>query len=96
MLSASANEMFTFEVNESIQSPGVTVVCTLETLGGGVSAFPISEDLKSFKTSSGGYLPLVVVLKLANPIAKCMPCCRAAGGGPPQETLGNLSITLHY
>jgi hypothetical protein len=23
-----------------------------------------------------------------NPIAKCAPCCRAAGGGPPKETLG--------
>jgi hypothetical protein len=44
------------------------------------------EDLKSIKISSGCYLPLVAFLNLANPIAKCVPRCRAAGGGPHQET----------
>ena len=28
------------------------------------------------------HLPFVPFLKLPNPIAKCVPRCRAAGGGP--------------
>jgi hypothetical protein len=51
-----------------------------------------SEDLKSIEIPSGGYLPFAAFVKLANPIAKCVSRCRAAGGGPPQETLGILSI----
>jgi hypothetical protein len=77
------NEMFTFEID----SEHALVGCTLERFEVCVFSVPISEDLKSIKISSGGYLPLAAFLKLANPIAKCVPRCRAAGGGLPHETL---------
>ena len=52
----------------------------------------ISEDLKSIKISSGCHSPIIDILKLSNPNAKCVSPCRAAGAGPPPWNSVNLVV----
>jgi hypothetical protein len=73
---------FTFEIDPKIAIVG----CALERLGHPPISAPISEDLKLYWRLFASRRHF---LKLANPIAKCVPHCRAAGGG---LSLGNIVL----
>ncbi len=81
MLRRVENEKFTFKIDTEI----ALVDCTSGTLGLTVelaSLLASSEDLKSIKTSCGGYLPIITIFKTPQPKRKMRASLPRSGRRP--------------
>ena len=87
MLRRVQNEMFTFKIDTETALVG----CTLERWRGTLFSVLTSEDLKSIKIFSGGYLPIIEIFKTPQPKREMRAFMPRGGRRPTHlENLVNL------